>query len=298
LGAEALPEDPVAATAILLVIGGIFGLIVALDKRDVRRAHNGSRETVVQKSSGRSHGRQGGRDKVVKSASVYEPEPNNAQCMIKKAKTNYFYKINNWIKILTLLFVAAYTVITFNAFVSGSRAFVYFDRVVLDIEDRDVTADTGGAIFNLPGSEGKVVYIRFLLNNSGATATRNLRIVLDCQQLGVKDPRAREPFSVFRWDDAVSVPEIIGPKQTIEIGPCGATFETILNAQIGIVPIYLMGEIRYQDRVVPWAHHVTRFSQQLIITEFSPERGVISAKTRSVGRNNCADEDCPYNGNN
>jgi hypothetical protein len=208
---------------------------------------------------------------------------------------SWYQKPNNWIRLLTLIFVAFYTVMTFEALIAGNRAIVYFDKATFETIDQKLPPESNGKItvFNLPISAGKAIFIRFSLTNSGNTATRNMRAILDCRPIPYGDKSRNEPFSLFHWDDKIAVPEIIGPKQTIEIGPCGATPEAILNAQMGIAPIYLMGEIRYQDRVIPWAQHVTQFSQEMAVLEFDTHTATIIAKTRGVGRHNCADEDCP-----
>jgi hypothetical protein len=192
-----------------------------------------------------------------------------------------------------MLCIAASAVVAAFAYISNSRPNVYFDRAIFDIADKDVSLSTGGSIFNLPGSQGKIVRIWFSLTNAGNTTTKNARVVLVCRPIGVRGPNRQEPFALFNWSDTSAVSEIIGPKQTIVVGPCGAEFESILNAQMGIEPIYIMGEIRYEDQTLPWTRNrITRFSQQIVITRFEPEKGIILASTRSVGKNNCVDEDC------
>jgi hypothetical protein len=154
-------------------------------------------------------------------------------------------------------------------------------------------------IFNLPSSTPLVIAARFTLRNEGGTATSNGRVVLSCKKVAYADSaHQQEPFSLFRWEqDGPAVSEMIGPKQSIEVGPYEISNDEgeVLNAQMGIIRIFCMGEIRYWDRVVPWPfarEHITQFAQQLIVTDFDPKTMVVKAKTRSVGRHNCADN-CP-----
>jgi hypothetical protein len=124
-----------------------------------------------------------------------------------------------------------------------------------------------------------------------------MRVILDCRPFGFMDLQKIDPFTSFKWDEKIAHPEIVGPKQTIEVGPCEAEAkgETVLNAQMGVAPMILMGEIRYEDRVAwgSWAKHATQFCQRLSISSIDVDAKKISASTQSIGRHNCADEDCP-----
>jgi hypothetical protein len=235
-------------------------------------------------------------------AKDHEESLNSAIRESEKEKNSRYYKAReyfaewgNRVGILTLLFVAAYTVITYDAFFVGNRAFIYLEKTVISILDKPV--NTGGNVFNLPSVTHRVVSFGFLLTNSGNTPTRNMRVILDCRPVSFVALRQADPFTLFKWDEKIAHPEIVGPKQTIEVGPCEAETagDVMLNAQMGTFPIILMGEIRYEDRVAwgKWARHVTQFSQRLIVTSFDAKQAKIEAKTQSIGRHNCADEDCP-----
>jgi hypothetical protein len=73
-----------------------------------------------------------------------------------------------------------------------------------------------------------------------------MRVILDCRPISFIVLPKTDPFANFKWDEKIARPEVIGPRQTIEVGACEAEAkgETILNAQMGIVPIILMGEIQ------------------------------------------------------
>jgi hypothetical protein len=70
-----------------------------------------------QRSEGQNETRSAARRET-----VVEQEPRN------NPKGGYFSKAENWVALLTLIFVGAYTVITFEAFVVSNRAFMYFDK--------------------------------------------------------------------------------------------------------------------------------------------------------------------------
>jgi hypothetical protein len=211
----------------------------------------------------------------------------------------YFDEWGNRVSVLTLLFVAAYTIVTFDIFFVGNRAFIYFDKAVGQVLDQPVDPERGDrlAVFNGPWVTHKVISLSFLLTNAGNTPTRNMRVILDCRPFGFMDLQKIDPFTSFKWDEKIAHPEIVGPKQTIEVGPCEAEAkgETVLNAQMGVAPMILMGEIRYEDRVAwgSWAKHATQFCQRLSISSIDVDAKKISASTQSIGRHNCADEDCP-----
>jgi hypothetical protein len=177
---------------------------------------------------------------------------------------------------LTLLFVAAYTIVTYNAFYAGYRALIYFDKATFDTLDIQVP----------PENNGKIVL-----------STRDMRVILDCRPVAYGDLLLADPFSHLKWDESVAHPEIVGPKQTITVGggPCDIDPSLIFNAQMGVVPIILSGEIRYKDRVEwwPWGSHVTQFSQELVILSYDDKTNKIQATTRGIGMHNCADDDCP-----
>jgi hypothetical protein len=217
------------------------------------------------------------------------------KCAIKTQWKTWCARPKNWIALLTLVFVGTYTIITYQIFTFGNRALVYFDHPIIDIADEPVPSESNGRItlFNGPWVTQKVVRFNFSLTNAGNTPTKDMRVILDCRKFGFAELNKTDPFNSFVWDDRISRSEIIGPKQTIQVGPCEADTkgDTILNAQMGIVPIILMGEIRYEDRVSWfWRKHVTEFSQRLVISSFDPLAGKISATTVGIGNHNCADD--------
>lgn len=212
----------------------------------------------------------------------------------------YFRKPKNWVALATLFCVGCYTYITFRLFFVGARAFVYFDRAIIEVVDKPVPPESNGALtaYNLPSVTHRVVSMNFALTNAGNTPTKNARVVLHCAPVSANELQKDDPFSKLKWDEAVARSEIIGPKQTITVGPCEfeATSEIFLNARMGIVPFVLLGEIRYEDRVTfwPWSpQHVTHFSQQLLVDAYDEKFGNIRASTTSIGKHNCTDEDCP-----
>jgi hypothetical protein len=204
------------------------------------------------------------------------------------------------VHVLTLFFVGVYTFITGYAVILSNRAFVYFDHAIFN-KAHSLTASPpspgGPAIFNLPTSMPDVIATRFVLRNEGNTPTAHARVVLACLPVDFRDlQHIAEPYSLFKWNDHVAVSEIIGGKQSLTVGPCEFSCEATLNAQLGIIPIMLMGQIRYSDVIYPWPlskEHITEFSQRLVVKDFDCKSGRIDATTIAVGKHNCADNDCP-----
>jgi hypothetical protein len=128
-----------------------------------------------------------------------------------------------------------------------------------------------------------------------------MRVIIDCRPLAITYLLAHDPFERFKWDEKIAHPEVVGPHQTIEVGPCEFSAEDqsggLMDAQTGVVPIILMGEIRYDDRVNFLGFltsHVTQFSQKLILTKFDAKSSTVEASTISIGKHNCSDSECPY----
>jgi hypothetical protein len=138
----------------------------------------------------------------------------------------WYQRSNNWtvaINAATLVFVGIYTIIAFYAFIANDRAFVYFDGATFEAAHTLAPPESKGrvALFNLPSSTPLIIAARFTLRNEGGTATSKARVVLDCKKLPYADRvHQEEPFSLFRWDEEGAVSEIIGPKQSIVVGPC------------------------------------------------------------------------------
>ena len=201
------------------------------------------------------------------------------------------------VQVLTLIFVAAYTVITGYAVVLGNRAFIYFDHAIFE-KAHTLQRESNGQItlFNLPTSTPEIIAVRFAITNAGGTPTKDARVMLGCKPIAFGDDIHRqEPFSLFTWDEKAAVSEIFGPKQTNVIGPCELDVENAVRAQMGAVRIIFMGEIRYWDAVIPWpfaTEHVTQFAQELVVIDFDQQKMTMTARTRSIGRHNCSDDDC------
>jgi hypothetical protein len=170
--------------------------------------------------------------------------------------------------------------------IAADQAFINFETFNF------VSVDTG------PAGPGKVVGIWFNVANSGNVSTKGFKAIVSCKVVPSAEARP-EPFELFKWDESIAIPNVVGPKQKVDISSedCGAiTHDTIRDIQFGRSFIYLLGEVQYRDRVDPKPLHKTRISQQLFVSAVSTDdKGVIHflRSTDPRGRNNCADDDCP-----
>ena len=167
-----------------------------------------------------------------------------------------------------------------KSFVATERAFINFDPIRPQIASPDIAG------------KPQVLQIAFFADNSGATPTNKLRTQILCHKEGPPTQPA-DPFTFFKWDDSVAIPLVIGPKQLVPVGHCEVDTDTLLNMNMGIVHLYLMGEARYEDFVDPGMPHYTQFCWELYITNFDAVHMEKMAWSYGVrGRHNCADDDC------
>lgn len=134
---------------------------------------------------------------------------------------------------------------------SDQRPIIYLASPVTKVIDR--INEPACCIWQIPSAQNKerIVSISFLLGNSGNSQTQRLKIFTQCTRVGSTVTQSSEPFSLFKWNETRSMPEVIGPKQIKEIAGiagCELTGEDVLNFQMGVIHEYLLGEIRYGDR--------------------------------------------------
>jgi hypothetical protein len=225
-----------------------------------------------------------------------------------EAKEPFFdLKLSHWVQIALTVVLGGiaylqYTVYTRQAGIMQTQAdiaakqndiAIAADQAFINFEPFDfVSVDTG------PSGPGKVVGIWFNVANSGNVSTKGFKAIVSCKVVPPSEVGA-EPFELFKWDESIAIPNVVGPKQKVDIssGDCGAiTHDTIRDIQFGKSVMYLLGEVQYRDRVDPKSLHKTRISQQLYVSAVSTDdKGVIHflRSTDPRGRNNCADDDCP-----
>jgi hypothetical protein len=164
-----------------------------------------------------------------------------------------------------------------------NRAVINFDAYKI------ISVDTGRY------GPGKVVGLSFNVVNNGNVSTKRFRALAICKR-ALPGEAKNEPFDFFRWEEDKAVPDVVGPKQQKAVSDCSFTPDEIRKIAAFELIVYLLAEVRYQDRLDPSKTRRTRMSEQLAISHVSEDKdGVIHfySSSQNVGRNNCADEDCP-----
>jgi hypothetical protein len=111
---------------------------------------------------------------------------------------------------------------------------------------------------------------------------------VDCP---VGPPKVEDPFDRFTWHESKAVLQPLGPHQESEIGPCAElNSDNVGGNALGLVPIYVIGEIRYFDNVEPKKERTTQFSKQ--VRFLGEDVSHLNGRVVSVGKHNCADDDC------
>jgi hypothetical protein len=170
------------------------------------------------------------------------------------------------------------------------RPVVYIADPVLRMTNEAIE---GVGLFQLPSAQRKerFVNINLLIGNSGSSQTERFQMVNSCPKaLYVKLPT--EPFSLFKWDESHPVRTVIAPKQVVEMAGCRLSQTDILAIEQGIVHQYLVGEIRYGDRIVKGRPYVTQFARELIFTSGADNMDHVEGRAVGVGSHNCNDGDC------
>jgi hypothetical protein len=212
--------------------------------------------------------------------------------------------LDHWVAFLALItaigaFGAALwqAFIAHEALIAGQRAFVHLETIAHDIAD-NWTTDSGCCIWNVPHNEGKMIRSKFLFTNAGNTPTKAASIDITCKLIG-PGTRTDDPFELLNFSYTIN--RSIGAKQTITIGDIdGCNFknqDVLLNAQMQVVPVYLVGQIRYEDWIRPGKMHVTQFVHRLVVNDVGKMPGFagMDVTTVPIGKHNCTDEDCPVN---
>jgi len=116
------------------------------------------------------------------------------------------------------------------------------------------------------------------------------------------DPQMRiqlgDPFDLLKWDDGKVIRRSIGAKQTISVSTETCDFknsDVLLNAQMHVVPVFLIGDVRYEDWVDPGRPHYTQFAHRLVVNYAGRGDAFegMNVTTDPIGKHNCADDDCP-----
>jgi len=160
-----------------------------------------------------------------------------------------------------------------KALVIGQRAFVHLENIDLSALDNWVSeSESGGrvTVFNVPRNMGKMIRSKFSFTNAGNTPTKALQIMIHCQLVSA-DRRINDPFDLLKWDDTKVIHRSIGAKQTIVVSNDSCDFknnDVLLNAQMRVVPVFLAGELTYQDWAEPGPIHRTQFGHRLVVNDY------------------------------
>jgi len=217
------------------------------------------------------------------------------------------YFSNNGMPILALIVSAIAAIYTYKqadiaqtALVLGQRAFVHLEGIDESVADNWVSeTESNGKItvFNIPQNRGKMIRSKFSFTNGGNTPTKMLQIMIYCQ-LVAPQTRLGDPFYLLKWDDAKVVRRSIGAKQTISVSIDTCDFknsDVLLNAQMQIVPVFLLGYVKYEDWVDQKRPlHRTQFAHRLIVNYAGRGDAFedMNVTTQPVGKHNCTDDDC------
>jgi hypothetical protein len=201
---------------------------------------------------------------------------------------------------------AVYTFVQANisekALLIGQRAFVHLEGIDHSIADNwDIHIESNGALtlFNAPRNLGKMVRTTFRMTNAGNTPTRNIQVMLHCQLVAHQQVGSlNDPFTLLKWNEADVVRRSIGAHQTLSFTQASCDFknsDVLLNAQMMIVPVFLIGDVKYEDWIEPGITHHTQFAHRLVVHEVGTMPGFegMDVTTEPVGKHNCTDEDCP-----
>jgi hypothetical protein len=211
-------------------------------------------------------------------------------------KKGYFRKPKNWISLLTLIFVGAYTVInalmwrTTNkqlteliranklsqaSFVATQRAYISYDGVN-SLKDE---ISTGTFRYSISPK----------LVNSGNTSTKDMTMKVNCWL----DPHFEaEPFDDFRSQNLDITTANYGPHVSLQAIECHYTSEQAKAIAEQKLHSYMAADVRYKDFVDPdGREHVTQFALEFIISNIDSGGGLIGGVAQR-GKHNCADENC------
>jgi hypothetical protein len=154
-----------------------------------------------------------------------------------------------------------------------NRAFVYLNKI---------------NVMFLPNENDFDVEIEAVWGNSGNTPTTHLSQVVGC--LPSKDV-LNEPFDRIQWGPtSAATPNFYGPKTTENLGGmCNIPVAEIREINARTLHFYVCGLVRYGDTLDRSAEHRTEFCYKITGIDRNTNRFTGS----TVGRHNCADEDCP-----
>ena len=156
-----------------------------------------------------------------------------------------------------------------------NRAFVFVDGLL--------------PLSRMQDPEGLKYLVSIKFTNSGNTPTRHLTLQANCVPEG---PDSSNPFGVLAAHPMERVPTLIGPHATVQAG-CTFAIPVIDAMKTSQRKSYIVGRIDYQDAFDANYWHKTEFKLQIMALATDPKGNVTGLSINSVGKHNCADEECP-----
>lgn len=108
-------------------------------------------------------------------------------------------------------------------------------------------------------------------------------------------PDASDPFHLLPKDTPVQLGSL-GARQSLDYAGERCDIrgtDALLNAQMGITKIFLIGTIEYGDWIDLNADHKTHFAKILVVRQAGDDKfSGANVETQTVGNQNCTDEDC------
>jgi hypothetical protein len=229
---------------------------------------------------------------VLTEAVVAETEP-------KPRKKRWHEKPNNWIRLVTLLFVGGYTVLTYCSLQTSRESFTAVQRAFVGISEVKVER---AKVFGFDGW-----LITPVIKNSGNTQTKGLHsltieaclgggIIIggtesNCSAMERRATGPIDPEDSFRTPFAKIRILPILPQATIPGGAAFITPERIKNIANRGEPGYLYGVIHYRDVFAGTPDHITKYC-----FEFDGGVTLTDAEPKPVygycPHWNCADDEC------
>jgi hypothetical protein len=235
-----------------------------------------------------------------------QTEPQSAKGYPESRSNNhtleYWTALSAFVALIASAVAAGFTgwqaFIANHALLAGQRAFVHLESIVQRVDDNWVSnseCNSAVCIYNVPRNEGKMIRSKFSFTNAGNTPTKNAQIFITCKLAGV-GTKIEDPFMFLKRDYVTK--RSIGAHQTIDISDVDScnfkNNDVLLNAQMHVVPVFLVGEVTYEDWIRPRITHRTQFAHQLVVNNMgSNDFAGMDVTTVPVGKHNCTDDDCP-----
>jgi hypothetical protein len=150
------------------------------------------------------------------------------------------------------------------------RAFVYFANPIIE---------------PFPNKENPVTYRNdIVIINAGNMPARRISVRHSWISFPVAE-NITDPWPFLNWSDA-EIANVLGPKQAGSFQGRGIPVETINDAKMSKIDIFVVMEAKYFDGFETEKVRITQMSRKLRFDKYSYSLGF-------AGPHNCTDDDCP-----